>query len=114
MEITHYDFGKLQIGGRYYTSDLIILPDAIRDHWWREEGHSLHANDLSEVVAARPEVVVIGTGYYGRMQVPGATVAFLEDRGIRVRAMKSREAVEEFNRLQRESARVVAALHLTC
>ncbi|HKJ22251.1 MAG TPA: MTH938/NDUFAF3 family protein [Gammaproteobacteria bacterium] len=114
MKITHYDFGKLQVAGRHYTSDVIILPDGVRDHWWREEGHSLHINDLSEVVDARPDVLVIGTGFYGRMDVPAATLAYLEDHGMQVHAMKSKDAVAEFNRLQREAARVVAALHLTC
>lgn len=114
MEITHYDFGKLQAGGRQYTSDVLILPGAVRDHWWREEGHSLHINDLAEVLQAHPEVLVIGTGYYGRMNVPERTRAHLEDQGIQVHAMKTRAAVDEFNRLQRECARVVAAFHLTC
>lgn len=114
MKITRYDFGKLQAGGRQYTSDVIVLPDGVHDHWWREEGHSLHVNDLSEVIRARPEVLVIGTGYYGRMDVPARTVSYLEDQGIRVEALKSREAVEVFNRLQHEYARVAAALHLTC
>ena len=70
--------------------------------------------DLSEVMAAKPDVVVIGTGYYGRMEVPEETRRYLEAGGVQVREARTGEAVKEFNRLQKEYARVVAALHLTC
>jgi len=48
------------------------------------------------------------------MRMPKETRQFLEAQGIDLRQARAREAVEEFNRLQRESARMVAALHLTC
>jgi hypothetical protein len=59
-------------------------------------------------------VLVVGTGYYGRMQVPGEMLDALRSEGIDVRVEQTNSAVAEFNRLQRESARIVAALHLTC
>ncbi len=57
---------------------------------------------------------VIGTGYHGRMQVPDETLDALRIAGVDVRVAKTTEAVDELNRLQRECASVVAALHLTC
>ena len=65
-------------------------------------------------MANTPQLLVIGTGYYGRMQVPKKTIESLRAVGIEVRIAKTSEAVAEFNRLQRESPRIVAALHLTC
>jgi hypothetical protein len=114
MEITAYDFGRIEIAGKHYTSDVIIFPEQVKDHWWRIEGHSLDIADLDEVIAAKPQLLVIGTGYYGRMAVPDETRALLESRGIRVLEARTGEAVEEFNRLQRQYARIIAALHLTC
>lgn len=114
MEIGDYTFGRIDIGDTSYTSDVIITPDRVIDHWWRKEGHSLAPEDLAAVVASRPEAVVVGTGYYGRMQVPEATRTWLESMGIRVYEARTAEAVAEFNRLQRECADIVAALHLTC
>jgi hypothetical protein len=55
-----------------------------------------------------------GHGYCGRMQVREETLDVLRGAGIDVRVEKTASAVEEFNRLQREWARIVAALHLTC
>jgi len=114
MEIEAYEFGKIIIDGKEYTADVIILPESVRDSWWRKEGHSLHRDDLAAVVAAKPDVLIIGTGYYGRMAVPEETRAFLETSGIALHTARTGEAVQEFNHRARESARVVAALHLTC
>jgi hypothetical protein len=48
------------------------------------------------------------------MQVPEDTLAGLRSEGIEVRVLQTRDAVTEFNRLQKDCARIVAALHLTC
>lgn len=114
MKITGYEFGRIVVEGTPYTSDIVITPSGVKDGWWRREGHSLDREDLTEVIAADPEVVVIGTGYHGRMVVPEETRRYLEARGVRVLAARTGEAVAAFHRLQQECARVVAALHLTC
>ena len=114
MRIDDYDFGKIDIEGKHYTSDVIISPETVKDAWWRKTGHRLHVEDLDDVVRANPDVLVVGTGYYGRMVVPDETKVYLQTKGIEVRVMRTSEAVEEFNRLQQNYARIVAALHLTC
>lgn len=114
MKVQSYGFGTINIGGKTYTSDVIILPEKVRDSWWRKEGHSLHIEDLTEIIEANPDVLVIGTGYYGRMAIPPETKSFLESKGIEVRIAETSDAVKEFNQLQKNIGRIVAALHLTC
>ena len=114
MNIEAYDFGTIRVGGATYTSDVIIMPDSVKDSWWRREGHNLCIEDLTDVIATKPDVLVIGTGYYGRMKVPVATKSYLEARGIKVHIVKTGQAVKEFNELQRRIGKVIAALHLTC
>lgn len=114
MRIETYDFGRIRIDGKTYTSDVIILPQQVRDSWWRSEGHRLQIEDLTDVISAKPDVLVVGTGYYGQMAVPAATRDFLEAEGIKVYTARTAEAVREFNELQKNIANVVAALHLTC
>ena len=114
MEITGYSFGRIEIDGQTYTADVIITPERVVDTWWRKQGHSLAVADLAEIMAARPEILVVGTGYYGRMAIPEETRRYLQVQRLPLREAQTGEAVAEFNRLQRESARVVAALHLTC
>lgn len=114
MKITRYGFGEIEIDGRAYTADVIVTPERVLDAWRRREGHNLAIDDLAEILAARPEILVVGTGYYGRMAIPGETRRYLEAQGVTLRAAHTGEAVKEFNRLQRKPARVAAALHLTC
>jgi hypothetical protein len=48
------------------------------------------------------------------MSVSSETRRYLEEQGIQVRDTRTGEAVHDFNELQEERGRVVAALHLTC
>jgi hypothetical protein len=114
MIIEAYRFGRIDIDGHAYTSDVIITPERVVDTWWRKEGHTLALTDLDDVVTATPDILVVGTGYFGRMNVSDEARRYLEARGIRVREARTRQAVEDFNHLQEQHARVVAALHLTC
>lgn len=111
--IESYSFGKIQVDGKTYTSDLIILPGGVRPGWWRKEGHSLHRDDLQEVVEARPSVLVIGTGNVGLMKVPPETLDYLTAQGIRVEWHPTAAACQRYNELAK-AEQAAAALHLTC
>ncbi|MDI6819314.1 MAG: MTH938/NDUFAF3 family protein [Candidatus Hodarchaeaceae archaeon] len=111
--IESYDFGRIVVDGRVYTSDVIIFPNRIRSDWWRREGHRLYIDDLEDVVRERPEVLVVGTGYSGLMEVPKETAEYIRSKGIELVAENTQKAVEVFNELSK-SKRVIAALHLTC
>ena len=113
MKIEHYSFGRITIDGKTYTSDVIIYPGRVDSSWWRKEGHYLQVVDLTDVINAKPEVLIIGTGYSGVMVVPKETISHLESKGIEVHVARSEKAVEMFNKLQKEKL-VIAALHLTC
>ena len=113
MKIEHYSFGRITIDGKAYTSDVIIYPDKVNASWWRRAGHNLEVADLTEVIIAKPEVLVIGTGATGLMKVPKETISHLESQGIEVHIERTEKAVELFNKLQKDK-KVIAALHLTC
>jgi hypothetical protein len=114
MTVDAYGFGEITIDGTSYSSDVIIWPSHVKNPWWRVEGHNLTADDLAEVLADPPRVLVIGTGYYGRMAVPPQTLQALQEKGIETHVAATSEAVAEFNRLAEKYADIVAALHLTC
>ena len=111
--IDSYDFGRIVIDGKRYNSDLIIFPDKVRDGWWRKEGHRLSIEDLEEVLQAKPEVLVVGTGYYGFMKVPREVKEYLGSRKIELVVENTKEAFKTFNRLT-STKKVVAAFHLKC
>lgn len=111
--IESYSFGEIVIDGEKYSNDVIIFPDHVKRDWWRKEGHSLHPEDLEEVVEASPEVLVVGTGAYGRLSVPRDTREHIESNGIELVLEKTESACETYNELAEEKE-TVAALHLTC
>lgn len=117
--IEKYNFGALKVAGKEYRSDVIIYPGGSRGgervdaSWWRKEGHRLDKTDLDDVTKAKPEVLVVGTGYYGCMKVPQETVAFVKNLGIELHIAPTEEACRKYNELKDVRA-VVAALHLTC
>jgi hypothetical protein len=113
-QIESYEFGRMVIDGRTYTQDLIILPERIVDGWWRQEGHVLHAADLEEVLKAGPDLLIVGQGANGRMQVAADAKEALREGGIDFSAMPTPQAVQRFNGAAPEDQAVAAAFHLTC
>ncbi|HIE06192.1 MAG TPA: hypothetical protein EYP58_05270 [bacterium (Candidatus Stahlbacteria)] len=113
MKIDSYSFGNIVVDGRGYTSDIIIFPDHIKDSWWRKEGHRLQLVDIPDILNAAPEVVIIGTGSSGLMEVVEEVICELNRRGIEVHIERTAEAVRRFNE-QPEDKKAIAALHLTC
>ena len=113
MLIERYSFGRITIDGKTHTSDVIIYPGRVDASWWRKEGHNLQVADVTDIIAAHPQVLIIGTGAYGVMKVPENTIAHLQSKGIEVHTANTDKAVHLFNELQNDRV-VVAALHLTC
>ncbi len=113
MKISHYSFGRITVDGKTYTSDVIIFPNRVKSSWWRLEGHLLQIPDLKDVIDEKLPVLIIGTGFYGAMQVPEKTIDYLKSIGIDVYVHKSMEAVQLYNKISSERP-TVAALHLTC
>ncbi len=116
MKIEHYSFGRITIDGHTYSSDVIVYPDRVDASWWRKEGHLLQPDDLVDVIASKPDILIIGTGYSGVMEVPRETINHISYKGIEVHIDRTTKAVELFNRLQKERPGkiIIAALHLTC
>lgn len=111
--IDDYQFGKITISGKTYRTDVIIYPDHIDANWWRKQGHSLAIADIKEVIDAKPDVIVIGTGEPGLMQVEKDTMEYMKKLGIKPVILPTQRAYQEYNRLA-DTKKVIACLHLTC
>ncbi len=112
MIIESYSFGRMKVNGSIFDSDLIIFSEKVKSNWWRSQGHYLQVRDLGEILDYQPEVLVIGTGYSGRMDVADEVKKELEAAGIKYYIEKSSKAVEIFNKI--DSKKKVGAFHLTC
>ena len=113
LHIDHYSFGRIVIGGKIYTSDVIVYPGRVDSSWWRQEGHLLQKADLQDILAAKPDILIVGTGNTGVMRVPQGIISFLESHGITVWVEKTGKAVNLFNDRPSDK-KVIGAFHLTC
>ncbi len=100
--------------GMNLCKDLKIIEDRIIENWWRKDGHRVDTGDITDILAASPEVLVIGTGYAGFMKVSDSLDSALKNRNIRLIAEKTPQAVKTFNELHSRGKSVAAAFHLTC
>jgi hypothetical protein len=114
MHIDLYQFGKIVIDGKVYTSDCLIFGDSIDATWWRKQGHVLDPEDLQLVIEAKPAILVVGCGVPGLMKVSAETRQILHQEGIELIDLGTGEAVTRFNELVEKGQNVAAALHLTC
>jgi len=114
MHIDSYSFGSMTVNGKSYTDDLIVFPEKVSPGWWRKQGHSLCMEDLAEVLAYKPQTLIVGKGASGCMDIPSSTTQTLKERGIEVIGQNTSEAVEFFNEYINAGKRVVGAFHLTC
>ena len=111
--IDSYQFGLIVVNGKKYISDVIIFPDGVRDNWWRKTGHQLCLEDIAEVLTENPEVLVVGTGSPGLIEVLAEVRQVVEAQGIELIVEATDKACHTYNRVCC-SRRSVAALHLTC
>ncbi len=94
-------------------SDVIIYPDRVDSTWWRQKGHELCIEDLTDVIQEKPDVLVVGMGNPGLMKVLPETEVRFKSEGIQLIVKPTEEACRIYNKLLKEK-NVIAALHLTC
>jgi hypothetical protein len=115
MHIDRYDFGELVVDGRHIRTDVLLTPDRVQEHWWRQEGHVLRLEDLSALLDAQPEQLIVGTGAYGRMRPEPGLQRELAARGVTIEVLPTSAAVDRINELLRSGgSNWAGALHLTC
>jgi len=111
--IEAYRFGSITVDGETYTGDIKIVEGRVVADWWRIEGHRLAAADIEDILEARPDVLVVGKGDPGLMEVPPETEKQLEALDILLVARPTADAVKAYNDMLGQR-KVAFAAHLTC
>jgi len=114
MHINSYSFGKIVIDGTAYSSDIIIVGGKVRSSWWRKQGHLLVAEDIENIISAKPSILVVGCGASGMLAIDKKLKDTLQENGIELEALETAGAVKRFNELSKTETNTAAALHLTC
>ena len=112
--IEAYSFGRMKVNGATYSDDIMIIDGNVKENWRRKRGHYVDMADVRDILMAKPDVLVLGKGRSGMMDVASSLSAHLAESGMELIAENTAEAVHTFNQLWREGRKVAAGFHLTC
>jgi hypothetical protein len=116
MQITHFEFGALDIDGITYEHDIVIDRGEIHK---RKKKASKKFRDafghtplsLEENIPWRCTRLVVGTGAYGRLPVMDDVRREADERGVQLIVLPTAEAIKV---LQKGTRKINAVLHVTC
>ena len=117
-KVTHLSWGHLEVEGQDSPfKDAKLFPGGAREWDWNETGTDhqpgIQPADIEELLEHGATVVVLGKGFYERLQVRRETLQQLEERNVTAHVGQTEEAVRLYNELS-ESERVGALIHSTC
>lgn len=108
---TAYGDGYVTVNQVRYESSLIVLPETVLTDWPPHTVAELEAGHFTQLLALRPEVVLLGTGASFRFPHPRVSLALVQ-AGIGFEVMDSFAAARTYNILMGEGRQVAAALLL--
>lgn len=107
--VRSYSNGELRVGEQVFHRSCILTPDAVVPDWRPTKVADLEERDLEALFAAKPQLVLLGTG--DRQQFPSVQIrgAFVR-AGVGLEVMDLGAACRTFNVLVQEERRVCAGL----
>ena len=108
--IDQYRFGYFIVDGKEYDSDIRITHSVI-EKW---DDHGLEWKDVEPATKSNPDIIIIGTGSSGVIQVSDDIKEKIKQLGIELIVEKTQEACRIFNELREKKEKVNAVLHSTC
>ena len=112
--IENYSFGSITISGKQYTSDLKIINGQVYPDWLRKSGHSVDVDEVSDIIKAKPDYLIVGSGVFGSMKFTDQLKQHLADCGIQVIEEPTIIAIGLFNLMYADDKNVAGGFHLTC
>ena len=117
MSITSFQWGQIIDSSGRIFKDARLFPGGVEEWDWRTTGTrhdpGIQTADFEDLVATKPDLVILSRGVDLVLQVPQATIDFARSHAARVLVLQSEQAVAEYNR-RITSERVVALIHSTC
>ncbi|MDC8759080.1 Mth938-like domain-containing protein [Janthinobacterium fluminis] len=107
--VTGYDDSGVEINARRYAGSLIVMPETAPRDWDVAAFEQLTAAHFAQILADRPDVVILGTGARQRFVHPQLSAALTMAR-IGVECMDNQAACRTYNILMGEGRKVTLAL----
>ena len=117
-EITDVRFGQVIVGAVTHAHDLFIRVDGkvkkrkkqiAREHYG--SSHTLGPKELEKVCRGGPEVLFVGCGHSGQVELNEEAKRYLEQRSIEYQALPTPEAAQAYNNSKKRKA---VLIHVTC
>ena len=119
--IEEYHFGSITIDGKTYNYDVEVSWTGEVLKWQRGESHVIDVEDIKRAIAAKPDTIIIGTGYSGTAKVTEEAKNEMKAKGIEVVIDLTEQAAKTFNIIEQDSEeeegkqeKVIGLFHLTC
>ena len=107
--IRSYSVHEVRVGDHILHRSCIVTPDAVIPDWRPATVDDLVPDDFAQLFAAKPELVLLGTGASHRFAPAPIRGAFMQAR-VAIETMDLGAACRTFNVLVQEERRVCAAL----
>ncbi len=108
------EFGSITINSKRYNNDVILsYKDVIREGNTQKR-HLISKKDLNLLLKEKPDVIVIGTGQNGYLEVSPDAFNFSKQKKIEFFNLETPEAIKKFNQLYASGRKVVGYMHVTC
>lgn len=107
--VTGYDAHSVEINAQSFDFSLIVLPEIAPTPWPVASFDALTDEHFAQIDAAKPDVVILGTGRKQRFIHPKLGTA-LTARHIGIECMDNHAACRTYNILMAEGRKVALAL----
>lgn len=114
VRINSTEFGSITINNKKYNNDVVVSYKDLVKEGKLQIRHLISKRELVFLLEEEPNVIVIGTGQEGCLQVSSDVFNFSEQKGIEVLSSTTPEAIKKFNQLYASGKRVVGYMHVTC
>lgn len=104
-----WESGRMRIGNRWLTGNVIVAPDRIVPNWEVGDAARIAYEHLAPAIGLDPEIILLGTGAEAAVPDVGL-IASLARLSIGLEIMSTPAACRTYNVLVSEQRRVVAAL----
>ena len=112
--ITDFSFGRIVANGQTCNNDIKIVQGSLVPDWRRKSGHTVEIEDVQDALDTDPEILVIGQGQPGYMQISDALREYLAKKSVTLVEGPTAKAIDTFNRLFQEGRRVSGGFHVGC
>ncbi len=117
--ITNFEWATFTIDGQIHSpekeigKDIFLSPEGV-SAWHERKGHKLKRSMVKRALALKPEVLIIGNGVEGALEIGKKARKEIEDAGVKLVVLRTPEACRVYNQLYRLGKRVILLAHGTC